>query len=396
MSSPKVVMVVHHRYPLDPRVLREARIAAERGHEVEVVALRGEGEAAREFVDGVRVFRVPISHARAAGALRMVAEYVGFAIASAWIVARRAGRGDIVHVHAPPDFLILAGLLPKLRGAKLVLDIHDLSPLLFGERFGSGWIGRALVAVLQVVQRISCGLADRVVTVHRPYVLELGSLGVAQGKLRTIMNAADENLIAQALASKPEREADAFTVAYHGTITPAYGVGLLVEALGLAAPSLPQLRGLILGDGDALDELRSRACELGIEDRIEFSGRYLPVPEALRRVAAADCGVVPNPRSELNRLTLSTKLLEYVALGVPAVVARLETLAAHFGDDEVTFFEPGDPEALAAAIRTVSENPAEAAAKAGRAHERSREYSWERARDGYGAVLEELRAAQDR
>jgi Glycosyl transferases group 1 len=97
--------------------------------------------------------------------------------------------------------------------------------------------------------------------------------------------------------------------------------------------------------------------------------------------------VIPNLPTELNRFALSTKLFEYIELGLPAVVARLETLEAHFSDDEVTFFQPGDAASLAAALRWVATYPAEAEAKAQRARDRvAREYSWAANRARYLAA----------
>jgi glycosyltransferase involved in cell wall biosynthesis len=90
--------------------------------------------------------------------------------------------------------------------------------------------------------------------------------------------------------------------------------------------------------------------------------------------------VIPNRPSRLNRFALSSKLFEYVSLGIPVVVSRLETLAAHFDADEVTFFESGDVEALAEAIAWVAEHPAEARAKAERAQLRAEAYSWSASR----------------
>ena len=60
----------------------------------------------------------------------------------------------------------------------------------------------------------------------------------------------------------------------------------------------------------------------------------------------------------------------------PAVVARLETLASHFGEVEVTFFEPGDADDLARAIEWVASHPQDARGKADRARERAGDYSW--------------------
>jgi glycosyltransferase involved in cell wall biosynthesis len=100
--------------------------------------------------------------------------------------------------------------------------------------------------------------------------------------------------------------------------------------------------------------------------------------------------VIPNRRSRLNRFALSSKLLDYVELGIPVVVARLETLAAHFSPEEVTFFEPDDPQALAEAIAWVADHPIEAREKAVLARRRAEEYSWSTSR---ARLLEALSCA---
>jgi glycosyltransferase involved in cell wall biosynthesis len=153
---------------------------------------------------------------------------------------------------------------------------------------------------------------------------------------------------------------------------------------------LPQARATILGDGDAIEEVQARVRELELEDRVALSGGFVPNEQALSAVRRADCGVVPNLPSKLNELTLSGKLLDYTLLGVPAIVARLPVQAAHFDETEVTFFTPGDPASLAQAIRWVAAHPEEARAKARRAQERARAYSWPIQRDAYQQLLGEL------
>jgi glycosyltransferase involved in cell wall biosynthesis len=196
-------------------------------------------------------------------------------------------------------------------------------------------------------------------------------------------------MIARALAGRPDGS-PGFEIAYHGTITQWYGVDLIVRAVAILRSDLPGVRAVVLGEGDALEEARGLARALGVADRIEFSGRYLPIEEALARVATADCGVIPNRPSVLNRFALSSKLFEYVALGIPVVVSRLETLEAHFDASEVTFFEPGDAELLAAAIQSVARSRSDARSKARAASSRAESYSWQVNRLRYQKVLEGL------
>jgi glycosyltransferase involved in cell wall biosynthesis len=387
-------MVVHAHYPLgEPRGEREARAAVEAGWDVHVICLQAEGEPSVETIDGIHITRLPIAHVRGVGRLRLVAEYAGFALLAAVSVVKVHRRLpiNVTYIHAPPDFLIIAALIPRLMGSGVVLDIHDLSPHLYEARFGRGVFAHIAERALRLVELGACAVADRVVTVHAQYRDELILHGVRRGKIGLVMNAPDPAVLEQVRSAVHQpAPSQPFTVAYHGTITDWYGVDLIIEALARLDGRVRGLRGMILGEGDALASAESLARELGLEERIEFSRRYLPHVEALRRVASASCGVIPNRPSPLNRFALSSKLLEYVELGIPVVVARLETLAAHFGPDEVTFFEPGNAESLSDAIAWIAENSQEAREKAERARKRAEAYAWPESRVH---LLEALSAA---
>jgi glycosyltransferase involved in cell wall biosynthesis len=381
---PHVCMVVHSHYPVrEPRAEREALAAVEAGYAVDVICLRLPGEPASEILDDIRITRLPIRHVRGAGAVRAITEYVGFALRAALTVVRihRESRIDILYIHAPPDFLIAAALIPRLLGSKVVLDIHDLSPHMFDARFGGRPAAQVVQRALRQVERVACSLADRVITVHDPYRAELIAHGVPAEKIYVVMNAPAADVLGAAQAAvRNGRTSNDFVVAYHGTVTHWYGVDLIVDAIALLEDRLPRLRGLILGEGDALSSAEALAHRRGVASRIDFSNGFVSHVEALTRVAGASCGVIPNRPSHLNRFALSSKLLEYVSLGIPAVVARLETLEAHFSTDEVTFFEPGSAESLAEAIAWVADHPTEARVKAEHAQGRAQQYSWSASR----------------
>jgi glycosyltransferase involved in cell wall biosynthesis len=373
-------MIVHSYYPVgEVRAEREARAAVEAGYAVDVICLRRPHEAQVEIVDDIRITRLPVQHIRGAGALRTIGEYVGFAMRAGAAVLRIHLKTavDIVYVHAPPDFLVVTAVIPRLLGSRVVLDIHDLSPHMFDARFGDGRLARPVERVLRAIERGACLFADRVITVHEPYRDELAANGVPPEKIVVVMNAPPPAVVELGrIAAANGRDSGSFVVAYHGTVTHWYGVDLIIQALARLEDRIPNLRGLILGEGDALSSAEALAHEEGIASRIEFPSTLLSQAEAVCRIAGASCGVIPNRDSRLNRFALSSKLLEYVALDIPVVVSRLETLAAHFDSDEVTFFDPGDAESLAEAIAWVAEHPVEARGKAERARRRAEVYSW--------------------
>src|SRR5665213_2024921 len=363
-AKPRLCLITHARFPIgEPRAERAARAASGDGYRVAVIALRGEGERAHERLEGIDVWRLPIRHRRGAPIGVMALEYCSFTLlAGLWALALR------------------------LRGK---LDV---------------------VEVQRRVELVACALADSVLTVHHPYKEQLTARGADGAKIAIVMNTPEEALIA-AVKSSPSQLAprgagtslgadasppngDDFTVAYHGTITRWYGVDLLIEALGLLHARERQVRAVILGEGDQLEAVRELAVELGVSDSVSFSNRYLPIEEALRAVAGTDCGIISNRPSEINRFILPNKLFEYVALGIPVVSARLETVAAHFDDEDVTFCRPGDPESLAGAIAWVMDERVAAKRKSASAQVRADPYRWDANRARYLEVLRELRVAR--
>lgn len=384
----RLCTVVHGPFPLgEPRVARQVKVALDLGYDVDVVAMRQPGEAPCEEVGGARVLRLPIAHKRGRGAAGVLLEYAGFTALATLRVGALAFRRrySAIQVNNPPDFLIAAAIAPKALGARVIFDVHDLSPDMFSMRF-DGRPGAALAdRALRAMERWAARLADVVITVHEPYRQELGRRGVPKGKIAVVMNALDEALLPAATA--PTEAGDGFRVVYHGTVTPHYGVQLLVEAASLLKGEIADLRVEVYGDGDAVPAIRARAAELGVADDVGVSGRYLPQEDVLERIRSARVGVIPNLPIGLNRYALSSKLFEYVALGVPVVSADLPTICAHFSDREVSFFRAGDAHSLADALLKIFRDPEGAATRARAALDRYEQYRWPANARRYAAVL---------
>jgi glycosyltransferase involved in cell wall biosynthesis len=378
-ARPGACVLLHGNYPQDSRVQREVRVMVDLGYDVDVFAMAQNGLPARETVEGVRVFRLPVSHRHGGGLPRTVLEYLGFAGLVAWAVTRPGVRRryDVVHVNNPPDFLVFAAMVPKLLGARVILDIHDLSPEMFHQRFDGRRGAGVAERVLRGVERLATRFADEVVTVHEPYRRELIGRGVPQRKLTVVMNTVDERVLPEPVPAAARNGDGSFRVVYHGTVTPLYGVELLVDAAAQVARDLPALRLEVYGAGDAVPSVRRRADEVGMTERLVLSGDFIAHPDMLRLVRGAAVGVIPNLPVRMNVHALPTKLFEYVTLGVPVVCADLPTIREHFTDDELLFYRAGDRAALAAALLEVAANPDAAARRAAAALERYQAaYRW--------------------
>jgi hypothetical protein len=124
-------MVVHAYYPLgETRVEREALALIEQGYEVDVLCLRDQDEPAQEVTDGVNIYRLSVKRHRGRGPALQMLEYLAFFILvmAKLFVLHRQRRYGVVQAHNLPDFLVFSALWPKLTGARVILDLHDLMP----------------------------------------------------------------------------------------------------------------------------------------------------------------------------------------------------------------------------------------------------------------------------
>ena len=160
----RVCVVRQYYYPLDIRVRREVEALLGAGHEVDVVCLRGPGQAARESAGRLDVRRLPMAHGRGGpfGYLRRYAVFLALATAAvARLHLRR--RYDLVQVHSLPDTLVLAAVLPKLLGAEVLLDLHETMPEFFATKFRRP-MGSPLVRAVGRAEQASIRVASHTLT----------------------------------------------------------------------------------------------------------------------------------------------------------------------------------------------------------------------------------------
>ena len=91
-----------------------------------------------EYRGPLTITRVPIRHRPGAGTARRLAEYVAFfpLIGFGLGALRLCRRFDLVQINSVPD--VLVALLPRLTGARVLLDLQEPLPELFATRWGLG------------------------------------------------------------------------------------------------------------------------------------------------------------------------------------------------------------------------------------------------------------------
>jgi glycosyltransferase involved in cell wall biosynthesis len=271
------------------------------------------------------------------------------AVSTGWLLTHHRdehGRAvDVVHVHNIPDFLVFAALISKLRGATVVLDIHDIVPEFFASKFGRGevsWLARALL----LMERWSAGAADHVILANHLWLDRYTSRSAPRTKCSVFINHVDASIFKPRSLQPVGREP---LVLFPGGLQPHQGLDIAIRAFASLLRRLPSARFHIYGDGAAKADLVALTEELGLKERVRFFDP-MPLREIAKVMATADLGVVPKRADSFGNEAYSTKIMEFMSLGVPVVASATRIDKYYFDGSVLRFFESGNVDALADAM----------------------------------------------
>lgn len=385
-----VMLLENASYPEDPRVRNEALALVEAGYRVTVLAPNRAGkQAPRELVDGIEVVRFWLP-ATGQSMLGFVFEY---AVAHVQLARLALGRllagADAVHVNNPPDTLGLIFPVVRLLGRRSVFDNHDLFPELFAIRFGGS--ARA-VRLLRAFQRLAFRQADLVLATNesqREVVLAAASRDPRSVVVVRNGPRAETLRKASAAPGAMARARAGLELVFLGALEPQDGVVTLAQLLAILVHDHGlDARLTVIGVGSCRAELEARCAQLGLKDRVAFTGwvAHEQVPSLLARadvcVDTADC-------NELNHRSTMIKIAEYMAAGKPIVAFDLRE-TRRTADGAALYAACGDVDGFAALTAELAANEALRDELARRAEQLLPQLLWERSAEALVAAYARL------
>ncbi|GLZ09068.1 hypothetical protein Acsp03_65340 [Actinomadura sp. NBRC 104412] len=291
-------------------------------------------------------------------------------------------RPDIIHAN---DFRMLgvgarAALRARAKGrdVKLVWDAHEFVPGIRSWSVSPRWL-----PAMCAHEREYAGMADEVVTVSEP----LGDLLVETHGLRkrptVVLNApivgapaSDDGEPVPDLRELCGIGPDTPLAVYSGVASPQRGLDVMVEAL----PKLPDLHVALIVSKPKVEyvqELRARARELGVADRLHVRG-YVPFHQVVELLSVADLGVIPIHHWPNHEIALITKFFEYSHARLPIVVSDVKAMGEMVratGQGEV--FRAEDVADYVRAVEAVLTDPARYRSVYDDRPDLLREWTWE-------------------
>ena len=353
-----------------------ARYLVARGHRVTVIAspisyltggkITGAPTSASE--PGLTILRTYTYPALHRSFVHRVFSFLSFMFSS-FFAGLRLPAVDLVWGTSPPIFQSgAAWLLARLKGAKFLFEVRDLWPA-FAVEVG---VLRSplLIRAAEWFERFLYRRADQIMINSPGFEEHLRGKGVR--KLALIPNGTDIRMFDPDASGESFRREHGLQGKFIALYAGAHGLSNDLGVLLQAAAELrdrPEIAIVLLGDGKEKPNLLAQAEQMQLTN-VHFIASIpkTAMPEAL---AAADACIAILKPLELYKTVYPNKVFDYLAAARPVVLAidgviRQVVEEAQSG----VFAQPGDPSAIAQAIRTLAEQPA-AAREMG---QRGREY----------------------
>ena len=345
-SKNKIAMVVYSTYPADSRVRREAEALVDFGCAVDIYCLSNNGDTPQEIVNGVTIYRSRLIK-RPRGKLMLGCYHTLFLVETLIKLSLQhlKKRYRVIHIHNVPDILVLSALIPWLMQSKIILDMHEITPEFFMRKFHVSE-KHLLVKLLKLLEIIAVRLTSQVI-VATPFLHNIVTArSVIPGKCTTILNLPDSKFF-DAVEKKNYHLNGRFKIVYPGTLSEQHGVDIAIKAVQLVKTKVDiPVEFHIYGPTLEHFTLRPLIQKLDLQDNV-FLHPLIGLDRLVPILTTMDVGIVPKRDGVFIGEAISTKLFEYAAIGLPAVVSKTAGDSLYFDDSMVLFFEPENEHDLA-------------------------------------------------
>lgn len=246
---------------------------------------------------------------------------------------------DVVHVSASPYFGVMAaGLVARVGGGRyrMAVDWHEV----WSDSYWREYLGGPKGIAAQQVQRVCVRFPQQAFCFSQMHAQRLREEGLK-----------GEPIVLRGEWAGPTerptpRPAEPLVV-FAGRMIPDKNAPAVVEAVVKARQSLPELRGIVFGDGPQLEDVRAAIARHGAEDYVQAPG-FVEEAEVQDALARATCLLMPSTREGYGMI-----VIEAAAKGVPSVlVDAVDNASVEHIAEGVNGFVVADlsPEALAGGV----------------------------------------------
>jgi glycosyltransferase involved in cell wall biosynthesis len=314
----KVLYIYKSKYPWDVRVEKICKTLLQTGYDVSILARYGGEEKITETIDGINVIR----YGKGLPDIFSAPFFFNMFLERIIHKTLKAVKPDLVIVREM-HIAEISGKQCKRKGIPIIMDMAENYPAAMQEfkAYNSNFIKRFVIHKLKIPLRIekrAVKRIDGVITVCSEQNMRLISVyGISPEKLAIIHNTPPKS------AEEPRErnfEKEVLTLCHHGYLTAEKSLFTFVEAFSKYAENNDNIRLIIAGSGDCLEDYQEILERNGTIKYVKFAGQYKP--EDLKDIlSTVDIGFIPYQISDFNNSTIHNKVFDYWMNGQPAVLS---------------------------------------------------------------------------
>jgi len=335
MTMKRICMIVYSYYPWDPRVRKEAEALTRNGYDVDVIALRNDEEKEFETIKNVNIYRLNQKTKRGSQ-LRFLYQYSKFFCMSFFKLNHLdlSKKYDVIHIHSLPDYLVFVAFIQKLKGKKIILDLHESFPEIFLSRFNN----KLTAKLLEFIERISANYAHSIITVSNTLKNMFVKRGIKKN-ITVLFNVPDQK-ISELKMKRPTSLKNKFILNYSGSLKKERGLDIAIKAINEVKEIIPNIYLMIFGSDDEENNLKKLVKNLKLKNCVYFGGKVTS-QKVMEYNNISDIGIIPWYSNPITEVGTPNKLFECIALEKPIIASETKALKDLMGNS-ILFFKPGD------------------------------------------------------
>lgn len=271
----------------------------------------------------------------------------------AWFRLRavlKAERFDLIYERYA--FFLLAGaVLARSHRIPFVLEANEVAGVPGRNR------RQTFTRICAAMERMLFRRCSAIHLVSSNLVRRAAAQGVPPERLHVAPNAFDPEQLPATLDAPAQREALGLSartvIGFAGSLAVWDRLDMLIDAFAAIAPRHPDAALLIVGDGVVLPQLKAHAAQIGVADRVVFTG-WVPRDRVYHVLNAIDIAVLPHS----NEFGSPVVMFEFMGLRKPLILPRLDPITdVHEDGRTALVFPPQDRPALERALETLLDAP---------------------------------------
>jgi len=229
------------------------------------------------------------------------------------------------------------------------IDIeHRLVPFIFLQPLG------------KIIERLNICKANLVISINeglKEYTVQMGADSQKTSVIRAGIDSARFNpqLDGNKIREQYGLEKDDIVLFFMGWIYHFSGLKEVAIELARLRNEYPKLKLLVVGDGDAYQDIKKIHQDLNLGDKLILTGKqpYDRIPDF---IAASDICLLPAYNNEIMKDIVPIKMYEYMAVGKPIIATKLPGVMMEFGMGNGVFYVDRSEDVLYKAIELIDAN----------------------------------------